>query len=172
MIDEGARAWAGWGDLGCAGSAASGGRAAEPGAVAGSGGFGQLGSVFPPLSPVAWTGVMTGKNSGKHGVFEFLEYGHDPLKARVNSSRSIQADLALGDRRPARQEDRGRRRAHELSPRARRRTFPGFYLGDFLSPEKPPISRPIPRFSPSWSEWSALTGPGPRPFMTAATRPR
>src|ERR1700733_13444720 len=57
---------------------------------------GTLGSVFPPLSPVAWTGVMTGKNSGKHGVFEFMEHGHDPLVGRVNSSRSIQANL-LGE---------------------------------------------------------------------------
>ena len=38
-----------------------------------NGASGVLGSVFPPLSPVAWTGIMTGKNSGKHGVFEFLE---------------------------------------------------------------------------------------------------
>ena len=29
---------------------------------------------------------MTGKNSGKHGVFEFLEYEHNPLGGRVNSS--------------------------------------------------------------------------------------
>jgi hypothetical protein len=28
------------------------------------GAWGSLRSVFPPLSPVAWTGVMTGKNSG------------------------------------------------------------------------------------------------------------
>src|SRR5215213_2532204 len=55
--------------------------------------YGTLNSVFPPLSPVAWTGVMTGKNSGKHGVFEFLEHAHDPLKGRVNSSRAIKADL-------------------------------------------------------------------------------
>src|SRR3954468_9888212 len=54
---------------------------------------GTLRSVFPPLSPVAWTGVMTGKNSGKHGVFEFLESGHDPLGGRVNSSRTIRAEL-------------------------------------------------------------------------------
>src|SRR5437870_8808516 len=54
---------------------------------------GPLRSVFPPLSPVAWTAVMTGKNSGKHGVFEFLEYAHDPLRGQVNSSRSIRADL-------------------------------------------------------------------------------
>ena len=36
---------------------------------------------------------MTGKNSGKHGIFEFLEHGHDPLGGRVNSSRAIQAKL-------------------------------------------------------------------------------
>ena len=57
------------------------------------GSSGTLNSVFPPLSPVAWTGVMTGKNSGKHGVFEFLEYAADPLQVRVNSSRSIRSDL-------------------------------------------------------------------------------
>src|SRR5438309_11189325 len=57
------------------------------------GASGGLRSVFPPLSPVAWTGVMTGKNSGKHGIFEFLEYAHDPLHGRVNSSRAIKADL-------------------------------------------------------------------------------
>src|SRR3954466_9455694 len=57
------------------------------------GASGSLRSVFPPLSPVAWTAVMTGKNSGKHGVFEFLEHGHDPLGGRVNSSRAIEAKL-------------------------------------------------------------------------------
>src|SRR3954462_14187401 len=57
------------------------------------GAHGTLNSVFPPLSPVAWTGVMTGKNSGKHGVFEFLEFGHDPRHGRVNSSRAIRTDL-------------------------------------------------------------------------------
>ena len=36
---------------------------------------------------------MTGKNSGKHGIFEFLEYGHDPLHGRVNSSLAIEAIL-------------------------------------------------------------------------------
>src|ERR1700752_256066 len=59
----------------------------------GRGVSGTLNSIFPPLSPVAWTGVMTGKNSGKHGIFEFLEYTHNPLGGRVNSSRAIQGDL-------------------------------------------------------------------------------
>ena len=94
------------------------------------GASGTLGSIFPPLSPVAWTGVMTGKNSGKHGVFEFLEYGHDPLHGKVNSSRSIQSDLVW-----------------EIAARHGKTTVaggvpmsyphrkgPGFFLGDFLSP--------------------------------------
>ena len=61
--------------------------------LAETGASGQLDSIFPPLSPVAWTGVMTGKNSGKHGVFEFLEYEHNPLLGKVNSSRAIKTDL-------------------------------------------------------------------------------
>ena len=73
------------------------------------GASGVLGSVFPPLSPVAWTGVMTGKNSGKHGVFEFLEYAHDPLDGRVNSSRAIKAELVWEIAGAARQDDRGGR---------------------------------------------------------------
>lgn len=94
------------------------------------GASGVLGSVFPPLSPVAWTGVMTGKNSGKHGVFEFLEFGHDPWNGRVNSSRAIRSELVW-----------------EVAGRAGKATVaggvpmsypprpaPGFYLGDFLSP--------------------------------------
>ena len=57
------------------------------------GSWGPLRSVFPPLSPVAWTGAMTGKNSGKHGIFEFMEHGHNPLEGQVNSSREIRAKL-------------------------------------------------------------------------------
>src|SRR6476646_3550549 len=57
------------------------------------GSWGDLRSVFPPLSPVAWTGVITGKNSGKHGIFEFVEHAHNPLEGRVNSSRQIQSQV-------------------------------------------------------------------------------
>ena len=95
---------------------------------------GTLHSVFPPLSPVAWTGVMTGKNSGKHGIFEFLEYAHDPLKGRVNSSRAIKTELVW--------EIAGK---HGLKTVAGGvpmsyppRSAPGFYLGDFLSPANAP----------------------------------
>ncbi len=95
------------------------------------GASGVLRSVFPPLSPVAWTAVMTGKNSGKNGVFEFLEYEHDPLGGRVNSSRSIQADLLW--------EIAGRHGKATVAGGVplsypHRPNVPGFFLGDFLSP--------------------------------------
>ncbi len=34
---------------------------------------GRLASVLPPITPPAWTSFMTGKNPGKHGIFDFLE---------------------------------------------------------------------------------------------------
>src|SRR5215471_1997333 len=98
------------------------------------GASGVLRSVFPPLSPVAWTGVMTGKNSGKHGVFEFLEYAHDPLHGRVNSSRVIKAELVW--------EIAGRHGKATVAGGVPMsyppRKAPGFYLGDFLSPADAP----------------------------------
>jgi len=94
---------------------------------------GSLRSVFPPLSPVAWTGVMTGKNSGKHGIFEFLEHGHDPLRGRVNSSRAIQSELLweIAGRYGKKTVAGGVPMSYPPRPSAR---FPGFFLGDFLSP--------------------------------------
>jgi predicted AlkP superfamily phosphohydrolase/phosphomutase len=95
---------------------------------------GPLQSIFPPLSPVAWTGVMTGKNSGKHGVFEFLEFNHDPLSGRVNSSRSIHAELLweIAGRHGKRSVVGGVPMSYP------HRRAPGFYLGDFLSPPATP----------------------------------
>jgi len=95
---------------------------------------GTLNSVFPPLSPVAWTGVMTGKNSGKHGIFEFLEHAHDPLKGRVNSSRAIKTELVW--------EIAGKHGKATVAGGVPMsyppRKAPGFYLGDFLSPAGSP----------------------------------
>jgi predicted AlkP superfamily phosphohydrolase/phosphomutase len=97
------------------------------------GSSGVLNSVFPPLSPVAWTGVMTGKNSGKHGVFEFVEHGHDPLGGRVNGSRSIQAKLLweIAAQHGKKTVAGGVPMSYPPRPADR---FPGFFLGDFLSP--------------------------------------
>jgi predicted AlkP superfamily phosphohydrolase/phosphomutase len=98
------------------------------------GASGTLRSVFPPLSPVAWTGVMTGKNSGKHGVFEFLEFEHNPLAGRVNSSRSIRSELVweVAARR-------GLKAVAGAVPMSYpHRPGPGTFLGDFLSPADAP----------------------------------
>ncbi len=97
------------------------------------GSWGRLSSVFPPLSPVAWTGVMTGKNSGKHGVFEFVEHDHDPLGGRVNTSRSIRTKLVweIAAQHGKKAVVGGVPMSYPARPSS---GFPGFFLGDFLSP--------------------------------------
>jgi predicted AlkP superfamily phosphohydrolase/phosphomutase len=95
---------------------------------------GTLQSVFPPLSPVAWTTVMTGKNPGKHGIFEFVEHGHDPLKGRVNSSRQIKSELIWETAGRF-----GKRTVAGAVPMSYPpRNAPGFFVGDFLSPADAP----------------------------------
>lgn len=37
---------------------------------------GTLESVLPPITPPAWTSFMTGKNPGKHGIFNFVQSKH------------------------------------------------------------------------------------------------
>ena len=125
----------------------------------GQGASGTLGSIFPPLSPVAWTGIMTGKNSGKHGVFEFLEYAHNPLHGRVNSSRAIQTELVW--------EVAGRHGKATVAGGVPMsyppRPAPGFYLGDFLSPADAPDFASDPAI---FAELEQAVGPY-RPWSTA-----
>jgi len=44
--------------------------------------WGHLESTIHPLSPQAWASFMTGKNPGKHGIFEFIE--HKPYSYEVH----------------------------------------------------------------------------------------
>ncbi len=124
------------------------------------GAHGTLESVFPPLSPVAWTGVMTGKNSGKHGVFEFLEHAHNPLVGRVNSSRAIKAELVW--------EVAGRHGkvtvAGGVPMSYPHRKAPGSYLGDFLAPPDAPDFASDPALL---KELEAELGGPYRPWSTA-----
>lgn len=121
---------------------------------------GSLRSVFPPLSPVAWTGMMTGKNSGKHGVFEFLEYGHDPLGGRVNSSRAIKSDLIweIAGRHGKQTVAGGVPMSYPPRP------APGFFLGDFLSPADAPDFTSDPQIM---AELEQALGEPYRPWSTA-----
>jgi predicted AlkP superfamily phosphohydrolase/phosphomutase len=123
------------------------------------GAAGTLRSVFPPLSPVAWTAVMTGKNSGKHGIFEFLESAHNPLGGRVNSSRTIQAELLweIAGRHGKVSVTGGVPLSYPPRP------APGFFLGDFLSPADAPDFASDPSL---FAELQRAVGPY-RPWSTA-----
>jgi predicted AlkP superfamily phosphohydrolase/phosphomutase len=80
---------------------------------------------------------MTGQNPGKHGIFEFLEYRHNPLKGHVNSSRAIQSKLLWEIAQEAGKKSvvGGVPMSYPARPN---KQFPGFFLGDFLSPAHAP----------------------------------
>ncbi len=55
------------------------------------GAWGELRSTIPPTTPPAWATTVTGKNPGKHGIFDFREsFLYDPRRPLI-SSRSIRA---------------------------------------------------------------------------------
>jgi predicted AlkP superfamily phosphohydrolase/phosphomutase len=54
--------------------------------------YGPLRSTFPPMSPSAWTSFMTGKNPGKHGIFDFTQRLTGTYRTHV-TSRSQEATL-------------------------------------------------------------------------------
>jgi predicted AlkP superfamily phosphohydrolase/phosphomutase len=51
---------------------------------------GKLTSTYPALTPPAWTTLLTGKNPGKHGVFDFYSKPYDPTAVSLTSYNSIQ----------------------------------------------------------------------------------
>jgi len=52
------------------------------------GSFGPLESTIPPLTPPAWTSITTGKNPGKHGIYDFfkMERGENGWKQSLCTS--------------------------------------------------------------------------------------
>jgi predicted AlkP superfamily phosphohydrolase/phosphomutase len=50
----------------------------------------ELRSTFPPITAVAWTSLATGKNPGKHGIFEFI-------LSRNGGQRQIAANASARD---------------------------------------------------------------------------
>lgn len=56
-------------------------------ALAKSGAFGPCRSTIPPTTPPAWTTIMTGKNPGKHGVFDFLPMSGEAMDTPIASRR-------------------------------------------------------------------------------------
>lgn len=49
------------------------------------GAYGPLRSVIPPISPPAWTSIITGQNPGKHGIYDFI--GRAPDNYQLQSAR-------------------------------------------------------------------------------------
>lgn len=90
----------------------------------------QLESTFPPITAVAWTSLATGKNPGKHGIFEFI-------MPRKGGRRTMAANATLRD---------GRALWEVLSQAGRRvivtnfpctyppRQLNGLMIADFMTP--------------------------------------
>jgi predicted AlkP superfamily phosphohydrolase/phosphomutase len=53
---------------------------------------GTLESVIPPLTPAAWTSFMTGKNPGKHGIYNFMEHERDGYGLLFTSGANRRAE--------------------------------------------------------------------------------
>jgi predicted AlkP superfamily phosphohydrolase/phosphomutase len=53
-----------------------------------NGATGPLTSIIPPITAAAWTSFMTGKNPGKHGLFDFLELLDYSYQVRYTNARS------------------------------------------------------------------------------------
>ncbi|MBL8195621.1 MAG: alkaline phosphatase family protein [Blastocatellia bacterium] len=64
-----------------------------------------LETIFPPITSAAWTSFITGKNPGKHGIFEFIQrrQGQARETAANATQRSGKAlwDLFSEEKRPA-----------------------------------------------------------------------
>ncbi|MCA9869635.1 MAG: alkaline phosphatase family protein, partial [Anaerolineae bacterium] len=53
----------------------------------------ELRSVVPPLTPPAWTTVLTGRSPGHHGIFDFFQAdGPGSTAIRLATSGDIQVD--------------------------------------------------------------------------------
>jgi predicted AlkP superfamily phosphohydrolase/phosphomutase len=53
------------------------------------GAWGDLESTIHPLSPQAWASFMTGKNPGKHGIFEFVDHEPNSYAIRYVNGGSV-----------------------------------------------------------------------------------
>ncbi len=59
------------------------------------GASGDLYSTLPPVSPCAWTTIATGKNPGKHGLFDFEKRGED-YESGIVTSNDIKEERIWG----------------------------------------------------------------------------
>lgn len=60
-----------------------------------AGSYCNLRSSLPPVTAPAWASFLTGKNPGKHGVFDFREYHPGSYDGPVVNSKSIHSETLL-----------------------------------------------------------------------------
>lgn len=56
------------------------------------GSFREMKSVIPTVSSVAWASYMTGKNSGKHNIYGFVDRHPDPLEIFIPTSSQMKGE--------------------------------------------------------------------------------
>jgi len=66
------------------------------GGLLGSGSRSSLQSTIPPITPCAWSSFMTGKNPGKHGLFDFIEPTPGGHGFRFTNATSRNAETLWG----------------------------------------------------------------------------
>lgn len=55
--------------------------------------YGKLKTTVPPLTPCAWSSFMTGKNPGKHGIYDFAYLGVNNELKLFNSTKRVDNDI-------------------------------------------------------------------------------
>ena len=86
------------------------------------GASGVLRSTTHPLTPHAWSTMVTGVNAGRHGIWDFTERGRDGLRAAADQRQLPPRACALGPACRGRPPRRRRQRPVQLAgARARRR---------------------------------------------------
>jgi predicted AlkP superfamily phosphohydrolase/phosphomutase len=89
-----------------------------------------LETTFPPITAVAWSSFMTGKNPGKHGIFEFVRLDH-------NSKRELAVNASLREGRAIWDllSDAGKRSiVHNFPCTYPPRPLNGLMIADFMTP--------------------------------------
>src|SRR5208337_527258 len=120
-FDEGARARSGWSNLGHSGPLDVGRPPAQPGPVAENGSFRQSRFGLPTFEPGSLDRGHDGQELGQAWGLRVSRVRTRPAQGACQLLAIDSGRIALGDRRPAWQEDRSRGRADELSPPARPR---------------------------------------------------
>ena len=120
------------------------------------GAVGTLRSTLPPITPVAWTSLVTGMGPGRHGIYEFVHRSAD------GSWRPVTRRQVRWPGLDERLEAAGRRSVLVNLPVSHPSRSEAVRLQDFLSPDPAPVDPPelLERF-PEIREYRPFYSTGP-----------